>query len=303
VTAEPVNLAGVWDKAQVYFYRKAASGLLPARWFEPRLPARAIRSNREGKLHIEVVSHCWGYAHMMIYQLSSLVLNPPKNCRVTMTVFYSTEDKNTVRLLDFIAQHTIPNITWNWQSLHRFALFRRSIGRNHAALASSADWVWFTDCDLLFKENCFDSLNEQLQGSDEALVFPMHERTTTLLKADDPMLQTQANELSLCDIDSDQFEMRVRDRATGPLQITHGDVARACGYCDALSVFQKPDRHWCKAHEDRVFRWLLQTQGVGVEVDNVYRIRHAEKGRYKADSVSALVRRKIREVQSLLKGE
>jgi len=302
-SSEPTNLTGGFDKAQLYFFRKAASGWLPARWFERRLPPLSKRARREGKLRIEVVSHCWGYAHLLVYQLSSLVLHPPKHCDVIMTVFYSEEDANTVELLKYFSEQKVPQVIWNWQPLHRFELFRRSIGRNKAALASDADWVWFTDCDLLFKENCLDSLNQQLQGSNESLVFPKEECTTTLLKADDPVLNLSIDDVTLCDIDTDQFEIRTRDRATGPLQITHGDVARACGYCDALAVFQKPARHWRKTHEDRVFRWLLQSQGVGIVVDNVYRIRHVEKGRYKAHSISATVRQKVRQTQSAISGE
>lgn len=220
-----------------------------------------------------------------------------------MTVFYSEEDSSTAELLAFFQQQTVPRVTWNWQPLHKYELFRRSIGRNKAALASQADWVWFTDCDLLFNQHCLDSLTKRLQGSKEVLVFPKEERTTILLAADAPLLTEAENVVAIRGINQDQFESHQRTRATGPLQITHGDVARACGYCDAIAEFQKPARHWCKAHEDRVFRWLLGTQGVGVSVPGVYRIRHIEKGRYKTDTVLSSVRRNIRRLQSLLRGE
>ena len=60
----------------------------------------------------------------------------------------------------------------NWQQLTPPQLFRRSIGRNQAALNSSADWVWFTDCDLYFGAGALDSLGHVLQGCNQPLVYP-----------------------------------------------------------------------------------------------------------------------------------
>jgi len=81
-------------------------------------------------------------------------------------------------------------------------------------------------------------------------------------------------------------------RATGPLQITHGDVARSVGYCNAVPYYQQPQARWQKADEDRMFRWLLGTPGLAVDIDGVCRVQHVQKGRY-ADtgSVTSLRRR------------
>ena len=299
----PSNLANRFDAVKVYFYRKAASGLIPGTWFEKNLPAADTRQRKPDNLKIELVSHCWGYAHMMCYQLSSLILHPPTKCHIKMTVYYSEEDAGTVTLLNFIQQHAVPGVDWNWQPMHKYKLFRRSIGRNHAALATAADWIWFTDCDLLFNEGCLDSLAEALSNRQDALVFPAEERTSALLDADDPLLNAKPAETELKSIDDTRFESHHRTRATGPLQITHGDVARAVGYCNAIPVFQKPAAHWCKAHEDRVFRWLLGTHGSPVSVKNVYRIRHTEKGRYRQNTIMSRLRTQIRKLQSVMRGE
>lgn len=301
--SEPDDTATWLDNLTVHWFRLAAGNRLPAKWFETRVPAESDRVAKTGKLHIEIVSHCWQYSHMMLYQLSSLVLYPPESCDITMTVYYSTEDKHTQELLNYFSEHAVPSVRWNWQPLHRYSLFRRAIGRNLAARSTTADWIWFTDCDLLFHENCLDSLAAELQGRTDALVYPREERTTPLLADDDPLLSTGKQLLQLRDIEPEQFEAHLRTRATGPLQITHGDVARVVGYCDAINVYQKPARTWCKAHEDRAFRWLLGTQGVPVDVPGVYRIRHIEKGRYKADSAHTALRQKTRAVQSALRGE
>lgn len=284
------------------FLRLAASGLVPARWFLPELPAPEQRAAKTGHLQLEIVSHCWNYAHMQVYQLSSLVLFPPKNLTVTMTVFYGEEDRKTLELLEFFASQQVPGVIWNWQPLPRQALFRRAIGRNLAARQTSADWVWFTDCDVLFRDNCLDALAEALQGRNDVLVYPAAEYCTGLLSPDAPILQPEMSPLQVLDVDAGLFTRFPRDRATGPLQITHGDVARAVGYCDSLPYYQQPSNTWCKAYEDRAFRWLLRTQGTALDVPGVYRIRHVAKGRYTGSTLNTGIRSGLRRFVARLRG-
>lgn len=281
--------------------RLAASGLVPARWFRPPLPARDGRAARTGELDIEIVSHCWQYSHMLVYQLSSLVRFPPTRARVTMTVYYCEEDDDTVRLLDWFAGHEVENVTWHWRAVPRPALFRRAIGRNEAALRTRADWIWFTDCDLMFREGCLDGLVDRLQGRRDALVFPRIERVTPLLPDQDPMLDSSILLCRLARVDDRRFTELSRDRATGPLQITHGDVARAVGYCSRLRHYQKPSYTWCKAREDRAFRWLLETRGTPLDIPSVYRIRHETKGRYTGGRASTGLRQRVRRIGHRIK--
>lgn len=282
-----------WHAAGRYFFRLAASGLVPPRWFAQVPPAEASRRQATGRLSIEVVSHCWKYAHLLVYQLSSLVLHPPRNIDVRMTVFYAAEDEATARLLAFFSEHKVPGVRWNWQVLPREQLMRRSIGRNIAALASQADWVWFTDCDLIFGEGCLDRLAQRLQGRTDALVYPQEEQCTALLPDSDDCLRYDAANPSIVAANG-VFKPKNVTRATGPLQITHGDVARATGYCNAIKVCQMPAEHWCKAHEDRIFRWLLGTQGVPLDIPGVQRIRHVSKGRYNGSNSSTQWRKWVR---------
>jgi hypothetical protein len=286
------------DKAEAWFLRLAASGLVPARWFLPALPAEEDRAARTGRLSLEIVSHCWGYSHMLAYQLSSLVLHPPTQLDVTMKVYYAEEDRDTVALLEFFGALQASGVTWNWQALDRGRLFRRAIGRNLAARATRCDWIWFTDCDVLFHAGCLAGLAEALQGRRDALVFPREERTSDLLEPSDPMLHAGRGAPCVLDIDTSRFTAWRRERATGPLQITHGDLARACGYCEQLRYYQKPARHWAKAHEDRAFRWLLRSQGEPIDVPGVYRIRHLSKGRYRGNPWWDFVRTTIRRIQA-----
>jgi hypothetical protein len=286
---------------ELWFLRIAASGFVPARWFLRSLPAEHARAARTGDLHIEIVSHCWGYAHLLAYQLSSLVLHPPQQAQVTVTVFHSPEDDDTVALLDFFGAIAVPGVTWNWQQLDKYRLFRRSIGRNLAARATRSDWIWFTDCDVLFQAGCLDGLVAALQGRRDALVFPREERVSAMLEPGDPLLEAGTGAPRVLDVDAGAFTTQQRDRATGPLQIAHGDVARACGYCANLRVYQQPSPVWAKAHEDRAFRWLLRTRGEPLDVPGVYRIRHASKGRYQGSRASNRSRAAIRRAQLWLR--
>lgn len=283
------------------FYRFAASGWVPARFYLPELPPRAARTARTGRLNLEIVSHCWQYAHLLMYQLSSLVLFPPRGSTVTMTVLYAPEDSDTVETLRYFGDISAPNVVWNWQALPRQALCRRAIGRNLRALATEADWIWFTDCDLMFRNGCIDALSGALQGRREALVFPRVEHCTRLLPSHDPILNVDPAHPGVIDIDSSRFFERRRSRATGPLQITHGDVARACGYCKSLPYYQRAADSWRKASEDRAFRWLLRTDGVPLDIPGVYRVRHIDKGRYTGSALGARIRSWTRLIDSRLR--
>lgn len=302
MTDYPVPESRWHDGLQGRFLRLAASGYVPAKWFEPDLPDVETRAARTGELHLEIVSHCWNYGNMLLYQLSSLVNFPPSKMHVTMTVFYNEADTDTEALLRHFSSIDVPGVTWNWRQLPTQALFRRAIGRNLAAKQSQADWIWFTDCDLLFREGCLDALNEALQGRQDALVYPRQEFCTGLLQSDHELLRPDLKQIEVADVDPALFRRFEKSRATGPLQITHGDVARAVGYCEALSYYQRPSHTWCKAYEDRAFRWLLRTQGEPLDVPGTYRIRHAAKGRYTGSRFSNGVRGKLRQLVAKVKG-
>ncbi|MDQ7731786.1 glycosyltransferase family A protein [Halomonas sp. SpR1] len=288
----------MWNTLQLAFFRFAAGGKIPPQWFEPKLPLECERAAKTGHLTLEVVSHCWNYSHFLVYQLSSLMLFPPKQLDVTMTVFYNAEDTQTVKLLAFFGKQQIPGVTWNWQPILKQELFRRSIGRNRAALATKADWVWFTDCDLMFRERCLDSLAECLQGRRDVLLFPSEEHTTGLLAEDNAMLSAVNKGPRVLDIDISSFTTRKITKATGPLQIAHGDVCRAIGYCRSIPLYQQPVQKFAKCHEDRAFRWLLRSQGVPISVPGVYRIRHIVKGRYNGSDTQSNFRTWVRVWQS-----
>lgn len=292
---------GVIGAARLAAWRAMAKGLVPARWIEPDLPRPEARAARVGQLSIEIVSHCWNYSHLLIYQLGSLVRNPPRDCTVTMTVLYSSSDTDTLQVLDYFSSLKVSNVTWHWCEYPPEVLFRRGIGRNAAALASMADWVWFTDCDVLFEAGCLDTLAAALQGRRDALVHPLEEHCTPLLPDDAPLLAAGRNAPTVLDLGDMPLQVRPRKHATGPLQITHGDVCRAIGYCRNIPIYQTPSPVWTKAHEDGAYRWLVRSKGVGLVIPGVVRIRHLSKGRYTGSAFNTRLRARIRESQMRLR--
>ena len=282
------------------FLFRYADGLLSPRWFLPHVPSNDEITSYSGRLSLEIVSHCWNYSHLMAYNLSSYVNYPPSDVDITVTVFYSLDDNKTVETLNFFKQFDIPGITWNWQPLPTDQLLRRAIGRNKAALETQSNWVWYIDCDLIFHKGCLDSLAHELQGRKDALVFPNSESVTSLLEDENPILKNDSH-ARLVDIDTSQFQLNPITRAVGAYQITHGDVARACGYCNNISLYQTAESHWRKTYEDRTYRWLLGTQGLAINIPAIYRIRHISKGRYQKGTLWSKIRSLVRITESKIK--
>ena len=284
------------NKIETHLFRLIIKRFLPASFFRGPIPKKGERQAKMGDLNIEIVSHCWQYSNMLAYQLSSFVNYPPIKAQLTVTVFYSTDDKETVSILNYFEQKLVNNVTWNFQPLENKKLFRRGIGRNMAARATKSDWIWYTDCDIIFHENCLDSLVEKVQGSQEILYYPRQERTTEMLEESDQMLSKNSKP-QIVDINVERFSLHSRDKAKGAFQIVHGDVARAIGYCEKIRIFQTESEHWRKTYEDTAFRWLVASDGIPIDVDGVFQIRHVTKGRYTEQSSITNVRSKIRRMQ------
>lgn len=265
---------------QETWFRIAASIPALRGLYAPELPSTRDPIPADRPLRLEIVSHCWRYAHLLDYQLSSLVLFPPRELEVRMTVFHAPDhDKPTARVLEFFREQEVEGVEWNPWPLEREHLFRRAIGRNLAARRTDADWIWFADCDVLFREQSLDILAQELRGRQDFLVYPRRQRSTGLLPSDHPMLSVPGGFPGIVDVDPSLFGEESRDRAIGGSQIVRSDVARAAGYCGTIPFYQKPVSSWQKTYEDRAFRWILGTQGTPVDVPDIYRIRHAAKGR------------------------
>lgn len=285
----------IWVANQ--FYTKLVGNVIPASWFGFDIPQQNTLSMPQGKPHLEIVCHCWQYAHMLVYQISSLVNFPPQALSVTYSLYYADEDEQTQKVVDAFSQMQVPGVTWNWNRLPKESIFRRAIGRNQAALNTQANWLWFTDCDLIFHKDCLDTLAQSLTTKQTGLLFPAQEFITDMLPADHPMIDRSLERTPPLDIDTSLFHVNKISKAKGAFQIVHGDIARAAGYCNNMKLYQQPDSRWRKTYEDTVFRNLIGYQGEAIEIPQLYRIRHVAKGRYAEDSTLSEIRSKIRHAQ------
>ena len=280
----------IWLRHQ--FNKYLIGTVLPIGWFGPKPPAVNSLSIQHTPLKLHIVSHCWQYSHMLNFQLSSLVNYAPTNMHVTYTLYHAAEDTKLKKLISRFNALPVPNVTWDWIELPKEQLFRRAIGRNRSALETQADWIWFSDCDLIFHDACLDSLAQALTGKQEHMVFPQQEYVTDLLPSSHPMLNQSSDEI--IDIDTSLFDTNAIHKAKGAFQIVHGDVARTCGYCPDISLYQQPMSHWSKTYEDSMFRRLIGSEGVPIDVKGLYRIRHVEKGRYIQGAQLSQLRKEIR---------
>jgi len=280
----------IWLRHQLN--KRLIGSVLPISWFGPKPPLDHQLSIAKDPLHLQIVSHCWQYGHMLNFQLSSIINYPPTNLKLTYTLYYSGEDVKLKQLIARIDSVTVPNVTWNWVEITTQQLFRRAIGRNQSALNTLADWIWFSDCDLIFHAGCLDSVATAVNGYQQRMVFPQQEFVTDLLDASHPMLNQ--NSETTVDIDTSLFRKNAIQKAKGAFQIVHGDVARTCGYCRDMKMYQTPMQHWSKTYEDSIFRKLIASEGKPVEIKGLYRIRHVEKGRYTKGSQFSKLRRNIR---------
>ena len=231
-------------------------------------------------MKLEIVSHCWHYSRLLSYQLSSLCLYPPNGVEVVATVFYAEKDTDTRHVLEYFVELSLAeNLTVRPWSVPVECLLRRSIGRNLAAQATTADWVWFTDCDYLFGEECLEELPAALKEVPGPLAFPRvvyHNAT----HADGDRLVQKISAPGVYDVDCSQFVAKRLNRAIGGVQLVPGDVARANGYLPDTRWQQPATRlRFCRCREDRVYRAQLGTRGHPIKLPGVYRIRHSVCGR------------------------
>ena len=229
---------------------------------------------------LELATECWNYSRLLTYQLSSLVLYPPSDVDVTATVFYNDADARTCRILDFFSQHQVSSVRWNWRMIEKRRLFRRAIWRNIVALETAADWVFYTDCDQVFRTGCLDALT-QLEAREEIiLAFPRYVNCSTHLKPDDPIFQrVETDTPAIVDIDPTRFKPVLHTVACGGMQIVRADTLRSIGYCKDIPRFMKPAKRIGRTREDVAFRKTIGTDGTAIDLPHIYRIAHHQRGR------------------------
>lgn len=235
-------------------------------------------------MKLEIVSHCWRYARLLNYQLSSLVLFPPRNTHVTMTVVLTCEDPETVRVVEYFATKCSGSlVTVRPWILDRQQLMRREIGRNQVALATEADWVWFTDCDHCFGKDALDSIETAAEGVNDVLIFPRHVLTHESHALGDAAIENLVSIPEIAGLKEHEFSPKLNRRAIGGVQIARGAVVRELGYLKDSKLQHWYAETWQRCIGDTWFRRKLESRGTPVDIPNVFRIRHSKIGRADVD--------------------
>lgn len=233
-------------------------------------------------MRVEIVSHCWNYSRLLTYQLSSLVLYPPQKIDVIMTVCYSAQDERTSEVLEFFETLSVPRVKWNWLELERNMLLRRANGRNLAALGTSADWMWFADCDMCFGSGALDSLVAATSSPTCQLAFPATILISKTHELGDRAIQRLKDEIRVADLEPDEFVPHRYGRAIGGVQIVRGDISRQHGYCKG-TTWLRPMDTWRRCHDDVAYRRIVaaavKTSWQRILVPQVFRLRHTAIGR------------------------
>lgn len=239
--------------------------------------------NNGAEFQLDIVAHSYRYSRLLAYQLSSLCLHPPERARVNVVVFHTADDPETCETLDWFGRQPLPpTVTLTTWQLEPPQLFRRAIGRNLACRASRADWLWLADCDYLFGPNCLDALPEQLAGVTGPLAYPRQTLRSISHELGDAAIERVVGPGIYAIPPAANFEPERNNRGIGGIQIYRGSVARERGYLDGHRKWLLPEERWARTREDAVFRgWVgaYRGRGEGIDVPNLYRIRHSRRGR------------------------
>jgi len=239
---------------------------------------------------IEIVSHCWAkklphYASALRYQLSSLILNRPKRCKVKATICYSMDDSLTNGVLDeFESIRTFEGLDLQRLAFSPGELGRRSIGRNLAAKITDANIVWFSDVDQCFRDGILDLLATMKWPSGASMIFPGEIQIHKDHATGDVVL---ANAEGICDIDPTDFISKRYSRAIGGVQIVQGSFARQYGYLNHESKWQLiTNGNFDRCRCDQPYRKFCGEKGKiqKVRLPGLYRLRHTESGHGRAAS-------------------
>jgi hypothetical protein len=209
-----------------------------------------------------------------------LVLHKPEKCNVRVTVLTVNEDQGTHNVIDWGSKAGI-DIQVFLMEPHQIG--RRSIGRNWASLLTKANFVWFSDCDQVYRDGVLDKLVELTWPEEAVMIFPQHIHISTK-RTGNKILRAVGALPHQIDIDLSQFYVRKYFRAIGGVQIVKGDFAREHGYLNGYPRWEKPtDGTFQRCHCDIAYRKACLKHGsiVPVDLPGMYRIQHSIKGKNK----------------------
>ncbi len=232
---------------------------------------------------LEIIPHIFCYWRLAAYQLSSLILFPPK-CRVLYRPCVTREGPEATEYLDFFAPRMPSTVTIEPLWMERRRLMRRAIGRNEAFKSSKAPILWAADADYLCGPGDMELILEKFPAGAN-LAHPgrvhatSHERGMQFIEA---VIEPRIVEFDL----TKDFPLIRWACGIGGLQFVRGDYARQHGYCgDEMGRRRMgPADRWQPTREDRKFR-LKVGHDLGMGIVALYRVRHPIRSEGAAEDV------------------
>lgn len=229
-----------------------------------------------------VVTHAYAvrfphYAAFLRYQLASLEACPG----VKVAVCYCMEDEAVSSVVRWFSANSSLVIREFIQSAER--LGRRCIGRNHAAVSSSEDFVFFTDVDHVFDPEVFADIPKRFDESwpGAAMIFPRQIMIHRDHATGDAAAQSAIQSVEMRPvIDKSQFVPKLYGKAIGGVQIVRGDFARQHGYLANDPKWQVPrtdGKPFGDFRDDIAYRGFCLQYGEikGVDLPGIWRLRHS----------------------------
>jgi hypothetical protein len=235
---------------------------------------------------VQLVSHCWAgddprYAEFLRVQIESLMHTPPK-ARTVLTVCCHKDDERVAAVLtDEVLGGWLEHVRIQVNHMTKSRLFRRAIGRDEAAREPIGRALWFTDCDYAFGEGAIDAVSEQVEEFTQ-LRYPQF-----VHRQEHPQLIGYDAEYR---IKPSMFQRHQERKAIGGIQIIGASLAMELGYLPDMTEPYFPAIDGFGYFRDDA-NWRRYTQlpgnlvnehdggknlgpGRGIEIPNVYRLRH-----------------------------
>lgn len=239
-------------------------------------------------MSVELVTHAYAeklpqYAVFLRAQLSSIYLNTMEDVKIS--VCYTPTDAAVCKVLEDLSPWLKENLIQI--PLPKKELFRRSIGRNIAALNCKADIFWATDVDHYFGRRCLSGLMNTWRGLGDNLPTLVWPKVTQIQKTHDLgdryCKDYEGVSQPLIEIDPSEFTPTQNRKAIGGIQITSGAFARKHGYLNLQFVkWRQPAASesipFPSFSDDVKFRKVCEQHGEcrAIDIQGLYRLRHTE---------------------------
>lgn len=243
-------------------------------------------------MHLAANVHCWNYATLLRFMLSSFQLFPPKRHKFSLSVCFDPDDTETRDAMDFFCGQKKPE---NYQ-LYRMPMTTervcaRAIGKDLFAqamigkqLPTPPDWLWYTDCDYsVGGPGDLDFICDMLVAQNvttPAVYWPKEVSAWDydLSEKSIRMAKETPGFVGLDPVDAVPHRIKI---AIGGVQFVPASTIRAAGgYCQNSVRHQRPSPNgWRENKEDKAFRKQV---GAVVELPSMlghlFRMRHRARG-------------------------